>query len=217
MTETATEVDPDESRWGFTLELFAVVLMSLTAIATAWTGFQSAKWSGVMSIRFSEAAAGRTESVRWSNTAAQEVNLDVSVFVAWVEATAVGDDELAGFIRDRFPTRLQVATDAWLDTDPLGDPDAPSSPFVMDAYVHEARDEALRLEALAETKSADAREANQRSDNYVLTTIVFASVIFFAALSSKLRDREARIALLSVAGVAFIGALAVVLSFPKQW
>jgi hypothetical protein len=217
MTEAVVEPDSDESRWGFTLELFAVLLMSLTAIATAWTGFQSSKWSGIMSIRFSEAAASRTESVRWSNTAAQEVNLDVSVFVAWVEATAVGNDDLAEFVRDRFPARLQVATDAWLDTDPLGDPSAPTSPFVMDEYAHEAAEEAVRLERLAETKSTEAREANQRSDNYILTTIVFASVIFFAALSSKLRDREARIALLSVAGVAFVGAVAVVLSFPIQW
>lgn len=213
-----TEIDEGtESRWGFTLELFAVVLMSLTAIATAWTGFQSSKWSGIMSIRFNEASANRTESVRWSNAAAQELNLDVAVFVAWVQAEGVGDDELADFVRARFPDRLAVATDAWLATEPLSDPDAPSSPFAMDEYVNRASLEADRLEALADDKSVDARAANQRSDNYVLTTIVFASVLFFAALSSKLRDREARIALLSVAGVTFVIAVGVVLSFPIQW
>jgi hypothetical protein len=50
----------------------------------------------------------------------------------------------------------------------------------------------------------------------VLTTIVFASVLFFAALSTKLRHRRPRVILLSVAGGAFIAALAVVLSFPVQ-
>jgi hypothetical protein len=209
--------DLDDRRWGFTLELLAVVLMSLTAIATAWTGFQSSKWSGIMSIRFSEAAANRTESVRWSNIAAQEVNLDASVFIAWVEAVAVGDAQLADFVQERFPRRLHEATEAWLATDPLDDPDAPTSPFVMDEYVNDATVEALRLEALAEERSLEAREANQRSDNYVLTTIVFASVLFFAALSSKLYHRRPRVLLLSVAGVAFVAAVGVVLSFPIQW
>ena len=59
----------EETGWPDFISLFAVVLMSLTAVLTAWTGFQSAKWSGVQAIAFSEAAALRTESVRSSNLA----------------------------------------------------------------------------------------------------------------------------------------------------
>ena len=214
---TGPDPDPEIDRWGFTLELFAVILMSMTAILTAWTGFQSAKWSGMMSIEFSEAAANRTESVRWSNIASQEVNLDVEVFVAWVQAVATDDDPLAEFIADRFPGRLRDATDAWLLTDPLNNADAPRTPFDMDEYEHAAADEALRRESLAEAAAAEARIANQRSDNYVLVTIVFASVLFFAALSTKLKHLRPRLVLLGVAGVSFIAATGVVFSFPIQW
>lgn len=70
------------------VELLAVIVRSLTAILTAWTGFQSSKWSGVMSINFNMAGASRTESVRQANIAGQQVNLDVGVFLAWVEAVA---------------------------------------------------------------------------------------------------------------------------------
>lgn len=216
-SRTTPAPDPDFDRWGFTLELVAVILMSMTAIFTAWTGFQSAKWSGIMSIQFSEAAANRTESVRSSNIAVQEVNLDVEVFVAWVQAVATENELLAEFVVDRFPARLDVAVEAWLLTDPLDDPDAPKSPFEMEDYRNEAADESVRREALAEAASAEARVANQRSDNYVLVTIVFASVLFFAALSTKLKHLRPRLILLGVGGIGFVTAIGVVFSFPIQW
>ena len=37
-------------------EMIAVVLLTVTAIVTAWSGFQASKWSGAMSISFSQAS-----------------------------------------------------------------------------------------------------------------------------------------------------------------
>lgn len=198
------------------LEIVAVILLSLTAIGTAWTGFQSAKWSGVMSISFSEANAQRTESVRRSNAAAHELQLDVGLFTAWVQAIAEDDERLADFLTERFPDRLRVATDAWLETEPLVSPDAPSSPFRMDEYVLVDALESERLERAAEESAAWAREANQRSDNYVLTTIMFASVLFFAGISTKLHHPRPRAVLTGVAAVVFVAAVVVLSTFPVE-
>ena len=48
---------PGPSRWARTREVVAVVVLSITAILTAWCGFEASKWSGMMSIEFSQASS----------------------------------------------------------------------------------------------------------------------------------------------------------------
>jgi hypothetical protein len=50
-------------------ELISVIVMSVTAIATAWSGFQSSQWSAVQATSYGDAANDQTESVRASNEA----------------------------------------------------------------------------------------------------------------------------------------------------
>ena len=213
--EPITALD-DEIGWSDRVDLLAVVLMSLTAILTAWTGFESAKWSGVQAIAFSDAAAARTESVRASNTAGQLFTVDVALFTEFVDATARDDDELATFYRDRFPDRLAVATDAWLDLNPLEDPDAPPSPFALPEYELVEAEEADRLEQEAGEHSAAAREANQQSDDYVLTTVMFAAVLFFTALSGRLRNAKASAVTLIIGAIGFVVGAGIVATFPVE-
>ena len=51
------------------LELAAVLLLAVTAIMTAWTGFQSSKWSGAMSISFAQASTARIDAARLEGVA----------------------------------------------------------------------------------------------------------------------------------------------------
>jgi len=185
------------------LELIAVIIMSLTAICTAWTGFQASKWSGVMSIRFSEANATRTESVRMSDLAGAQRSIDIDLGLNWVRATAQNDDALAEFLSDRFPDHLRVAVDAWVAMAPLDNPDAPSTPFEMSEYVLVEYLEAAELRERADEFALAARSANQQADDYVMLTILFALVIFFAALSTKLEHPRNRRVLL-VLSVVFL-------------
>lgn len=177
--------------------------MSLTAICTAWTGFQASKWSGVMSIRFSEANATRTESVRMSDLAGAQRSIDIDLGLNWVRATAQNDDALAEFLSDRFPDHLRVAVDAWVAMAPLDNPDAPSTPFEMSEYVLVEYLEAAELRERADEFALAARSANQQADDYVMLTILFALVIFFAALSTKLEHPRNRRVLL-VLSVVFL-------------
>lgn len=209
-------LDPRRLRRGQLVELLSVALMSITVILTAWSGFQSAKWGGVMSTSFSEAGASRTESVRMSTIAGQQASVDVAVFTSWIEALAAGDDDLAGFLRERFTDRLDTATTAWEATDPLGNPESPATPFDMSEYVLDAADEAAALEAAAEESSADARTANQRSDNYVVMSVLFAAVIFFGALSTKLASERGQTILLGLAFVGLIVGVVVLSTFPVE-
>lgn len=198
------------------IELFSVLLIALTAVLTAWSGFESSKWGGVMSIEFSAANAARTESVRLSNEANQQTSIDVGLFVDYFGARATEDEVLADFLLQRMPERLAVATNAWLETKPLSTPDAPKTPFEMPEYVVPAMDKAEELAKSADGHSITARDANQTGDNYTITSVFFASVILLAALSTKVVSERLQLVLLVTAVVFFIATSAVIATFPVK-
>ncbi len=210
-----TSADRDTERLS-RLELFAVLLMALTAVMTAWSAFEASKWGGVMSIRFSEASATRTESVRQSNLANRQVTVDVNLFSSYVDAVATDNDAEAEFFRDRFPDRLAVAVDAWEALEPLKDPDAPGTPFEMEEYVVDPAVTADRLEREADQRSSEARTANQDGDNYTITSVLFATVILLAALSSKVRTARTGLVLLALAVVVFVASVAIIATYPVE-
>lgn len=198
------------------IEIVAAVLLSVTTILTAWTAFQSAKWSGVMAIRFSEAGATRTESVRFSTQAGQQASVDVGLFVQWAQAVATDEIDLADFLRQRFRDEFTPALEAWLATDPLHNPDSPPSPFAMDEYRLASADKAAELEQQAEQRAQEARDANQQSDDYVLTTVLFAVVLFFVGIGTKFESLRVRIGLLVLAGIGLAVGISIVATFPIE-
>lgn len=215
------------------VELIATTVLALAAIATAWSAFQSAKWSGEQAILFSEASAARTESARASTTSGQLVQIDVGMFVDWlaavdadsrsgaIEVTAgrpyVADpDTLSGFLYSRFREEFVPAMEAWLATNPLVDPQAPMSPFEMEQYRLESASQADALLSEAEDKATAARRANQNSDNYVLTGVLFALVLFFAGVSSKLKLRRNRSFMMALAILGLVSGIVTVFILPIQ-
>jgi hypothetical protein len=229
--EAAEAKRAESRRLDHRFELLEAVILSIAAVLAAWTGFQSAKWSGVQANSYSQAGASRVESTRRSTLAGQERTVDVVSFTQWLQAAQAegllaqpadpakpyvpDPNVLSGFLYERFRPEFAVAVDAWVATEPRLNPDAPATPFVMPQYRVKASQEAARLERRAEAQSATARAANQRSDNYVLMTIMFATVLFFAGISSKMDTFRARAFLLGMAVLLLLTAMVVVATFPK--
>jgi hypothetical protein len=213
------------------IELIATIIMALAAIATAWCAFQATKWSGIQAIEFSNANAARVESTRADNLANTQRSVDVNVFTSWLDAVAGEIDAgviepvseagytpqegtLSAFYYERMRDEFRPALDAWLATDPLNDPAAPSTPFAMGEYQLAAAQEADDFLTQAATDRQDALDANQNGDNYVLTTVGFALVIFFGGVSSKLAERRNRWIAIILALVLFAGGLVAAFSLP---
>jgi hypothetical protein len=196
------------------LELLATILLAIAAVATAWSSYQSARWSGVQAIDFSKANATRVESTRAATQAGQETQIDVLTFTQWVNAYAAKEKHLADFYFDRFRSEFKPAVRAWIATDPLTNPKAPPVPFAMPQYKLASEAESHKLLAEAERNTAEARQSNQRSDNYVLAVVLFAAALFFAGISTKLRAPGQRTAVLSLGYVLFLGAAVWVATFP---
>lgn len=213
------------------VELVATMVLAIAAIATAWSGFQSSKWSGEQTIHFSEASAARTESTRASTSAGQLAQIDVGMFSAWLAALdsdlrsgeieiVAGEpyvpdqNTLSGFLFTRFRGEFSLAVEAWLETGPLGNSSAPTSPFVMPDYTLDSAAQADALLIQAEQKVADARRANQNSDNYVLTGVLFALVLFFAGISAKLQRARNRSIMMATAILGLASGIVTVLLLP---
>lgn len=194
-------------------ELLAVVVMSMTAVLTAWTGFQSTKWSGVMSISFSQAAGRRAEATLVSDLRGTQLAEELEVVTGWLDASAAGDDELASVYRDLFGSDLEAIVAEW-EAMPVDD--RPSSPLAMDAYGEGMFAPVSDLLEAADDRFQYALTANQRSDNYVVTTVLSATVLFFAALSTKLRSHRLQVAMLGLSVLGFVAVAAVVASFPVK-
>jgi len=204
-----------ERDWDNWIEVGSAVLMSLAIIASAWCAYQAARWSGVQSIEFSEAAANRNKSMIFASLAGTQIEIDATVFMDYASLYLqenIAQEQLDKFEERFFTDRLEVAMEAWLATGPLENPDAPRNPFEMDAYQNSNLAIAEATFNLAEMDSNAAKEANQQSDNYVMLTVLFAAVLFFAGVSTKLKIRWIKISIL-ILGIIIFYATALTLSF----
>ncbi|WP_265522327.1 hypothetical protein [Oerskovia flava] len=196
-------------------ETVTVVLLSVTAVLTAWSGFESSKWGGEMSIAFSRASTQRIEASTESTKALAARAIDLQVFSLYLEGVADGNAELEDFARDRFTPHFEPAFDEWLASRPLQNPDAAPSPFALDSYVPPGEVEAAEADARADAYFAQALVNNQRGDDYTLVTVLFALVLFFGAFAGRFRSERASWGMVGAGTALLVAGIGLLLTFPK--
>ena len=203
-------------RWEPLAEVIATLVLALATVATAWSGYQAARWGGEQSSSYSQAGALRTESVRASNQAGQLIQIDIGLFTNWVNAFAAGDQQLTGFYENRFRDEFKPAFEAWIATEPVANPDAPSTPFEMPEYRVSAAEESSILEEQAAESFAKGEAANQIGDNYILNTVFLASVLFLGGIASRFKAMSARwVIILFSLGILAFGLVNIII-YPIQ-
>lgn len=188
-------------------EIVATVLLSVAAVATAWSGYQATRWNGEQAKASGRTNAIRVEAARAQGLAEAQTQVDVATFIQWVDAYALDRQELVDFYFKRFRTEFRPAVNAWLATKPLKNPKAPLTPFAMPQYKLAASADARRLDAEAEISSATVRRNIQRGSNYVLGVVLFSVSLFFAGMSTKLTDARLRTITLTLGCMVFLGTL----------
>lgn len=207
--ENSTEEAPEKPPAGHVRETIVLIVLSVTAVLTAWCGFESSKWSGEMSVAFSEASSSRIEAARQSGIANAGLQADLTIWGVYVQARAQGDTALATYVEKRFTDHFLVAYRAWIAQ---GEPT--NGPFKMKEYVPPGTTEAAAADQRADRRFADALVYNERGDNYALLTVLFALVLFFAAASTRLVRPNAQRILLGVAIIFLIAATVILATFP---
>lgn len=195
-------------------EVITAILLSLATVVTAWCGYQSARWSGEQTRAYNQATAARVTTARIEGRALIQDDLNVGLFVPYITAIARNETELTDFLYQRFPPALKAATDAWLATNPLENPQAPLSPFDMPEYQLEDTADIEKFEQLTVEKFSEANAANETADNYVLLTVIFAMVLFFTGISSNFQPGVVQNMMVILASLSFVVGLGFLMRLP---
>jgi hypothetical protein len=196
------------------VEIVATALLSVAAIATAWSSYQATRWNGDQARAASRTNAIRIDAARAQGLAEAQTEVDVATFIQWVDARAQQKPGLEGFYRKRFRAEFKPAFNAWLAREPFSNAGAPPTPFAMPQYRLAATAEADRLDAEAAVSAEHVSRSIQRGSNYVLGVVLFAVSLFFAGISTRVANPGSRKALLGLGCLIFVGTVVWIATFP---
>ncbi|MFY2563724.1 hypothetical protein ACN469_39410 [Corallococcus terminator] len=205
-----------ERRREYVLELLATVLLALATVGSAWTAYQSTRWSGEQSFQYSKANALRAESVRASTEMALMVEIDTSLFESWADAWTDGDTRRTEFFERRFREEFRPAFEAWRAEATHPDEAPGGTPFTRPEYHPAPLDKSRELADQASQYFESARQSNQHGDNFTFCVVLFASVLFFAGVSTKLLHPSLKVSLLALATVMMVVAILYMFSLPQN-
>jgi hypothetical protein len=205
-----------KARWEVVVEVAEVAVLAIVAIATAWSGYQAARWDSERSVLYGRASADRFQADAASTLGGQELSADAAMFTAYLQARSAGNSKLEAVYIRRFTPDYRAAFFAWLKTEPFTNPAAPPGPGYMRQYHNPSFASAGRLNALAAATFDQGTAAGDTADRYVRDTVLFASVLFLIAIAQRFKLRSVRVATTTVAmGVAAYTTFAM-LTLPRQ-
>jgi hypothetical protein len=196
-------------------EIAEAVVLALVAVATAWSGYQAARWDGRQALLYATSAKLHVEAGVAATEGGQQRLLDVVTFNTWIEAMETKDAKVADLYVRRFSPEYHVAFEAWLKTNPSTNRDGPAGPSLMPQYHNGLLKRSEQLNQDGTSAFAEGTEARETSDNYVRGTVLLATVLFLIALAQRFKLRDVRLGLLVVAGGLTVYGLAAVATYPR--
>jgi hypothetical protein len=197
------------------IEILEAVLLAVVAVATAWSGYQTARWDGRQAHLYGLSTKDRALSNKAATRSGQEELYDTSTFSFWLQAKAQGDREAATLFERRFRPEYRLAFAAWLRTDPFRNPKAPPGPILMPQYDNAMATKAQAYDTRATTAFEQGTKARERGDKYLRNTVLLATVLFLTALAQRFKVEAVRIGLLGVSAVLLVIALYFVVTYPR--
>ena len=197
------------------LEIVEAIVLAIVAIATAWSGYQAALWTGHQAELYGLASRYRVQAEGAATTANQERLYNASTVVEWLKAEANGQKKLADLFERRFLPEFRPAFEAWKQTDPLNNPDAPSGPFFMKEYRSSKTEEAAKLNDQATETFEQGNRARNLSDDYVRVTVLLATVLLLTAISQRFKTHAVRVGLAVIAMMLLAAPIYRILTLPR--
>ena len=206
----------EKGRWRpEAVEILEAILLAIVAVVTAWSGYQAALWDGESAKEYATSSRVRAEGTALQLTANEVTLYNTNVLNMWMQATTTGNKELADFELRRFTPEYKVAFDAWLETDPLRNADAPPGPRYMPEWEDPIAEESTEKLKEAEHAFQLGVDYRLRAEHYVQLTVIFAAVLFLIAIGQRFKFRGVRIAVLSVAGLTLLYAVITLATYPR--
>jgi len=195
--------------------MIEAIVLSIVAVATAWSGYQAARWDAVSSLQYSLATRMTVLAQEQMTIAGQDRLYDIVTFDNWIAQKTAGHEELAAIFERRFRPEYRVAFNAWQKLHPLTNPSAPAGPNFMKQYVNANEHESARLENEAIAHFDRAVSMRDIGDRYVRVTVFLATVLFLTALSGRFEALPPRVAVVGVASLLLITSTYWIVSLPR--
>jgi hypothetical protein len=197
------------------LEIVEALVLAIVAIATAWSGYEAALWTGNQSELYGQASKLRVQAEGAATFANQERLYNASTVVEWLKAQAHNDKKLTVIFERRFLPEFRPAFEAWKKTDPLNNPNAPAGPQLMPEYRSSKTEMAARLNDQATEVFDQGTRGRENADQYVRATVMLATVLLLIAISQRFKTRLVRIGLLVVAALLLCYPVYHILILPR--
>jgi hypothetical protein len=208
------EQTPNARNWDQRTTMLSLLLMAMATLGSSWSAYQASLWNGVQTFRLVDAAAASRAADEKRLTSNQLRTLEASLFVEFARDLYEGKIKLSEFLLARMRPEMREAVRAWMATEPLKNPRAPSTPFVMPQYRAKMDDEARELEAKSAATYNEAQKANRTSDIYAMAGVLFTAALFLAGLVSGFDQRLARQIILAMSLSMLIIALLIMARQP---
>lgn len=197
------------------VEVLEACLLAFVAIATAWGGYQAARWDGRQSKLYAQSSKNRALATQQSTRSGQLQLYDSTVFSFWLQATAEGKEAVARRFEHRFRPEFRPAFQAWLRTDPFTNPKAPPGPLLMPSYQDAAAARAAAYGRRATALFTLGTEARESGDRYVRDTLLLATVLFLTALAQRFHRHRVRVTLVVISGALLVVAITFLALYPR--
>lgn len=181
------------------IEIIEAVILALVAVATAWSGYQAAKWAGNRAEQYAKASRLRVTAEGLVTLAGQERIYDSDTFNTWLAAKLDGKEKEAEFLERRFRDEYRTAFTAWMKTDPFNNAQAPAGPIFMPEYHDAKHEQFLDLSKRAAEIADQGTKSGETGDQYVRITVLLATVLLITAIGQRFRVRAARIVFMILA------------------
>ena len=221
--EMAHKISEDEdrtvqhgSRFFRVIEIMEAFALAFVAVATAWSGYQSALWSGRQAELYGESSKLRVGADADATLAGQQRLYDVITVHEWLRAKLSGNNKLARLFEARFRDEFQVAFNAWMKLDPLNKPGSPPGPTFMPEYKIKLADQADSKNEQASALFEEGTQARHKADAYVRITVYLATVLLLTAIGQRFHFRIVRLFTLGLAVVLLTIALYFMLTLPHM-
>jgi hypothetical protein len=201
LNEAGKSTARHSSRFEEVVEIIEAVVLALVAIATAWSGYQAARWEGNRTELYGESSRLRVTAEGLAALAGQERLYDTTTFNAWLNAGSREDRKLGQFLERRFREEFRTAFKIWIATDPFNDPAAAPGPTFMPEYRNAKAEQAEKLNEEALSTFNQGTLCGATGDRYVRVTVLLATVLLLTAISQRFRITVVRTGLLCTAFV----------------
>jgi len=196
------------------IEIVEAVVLAIVAVATAWSGYQAARWDALSNQSYNLASRTTVVSQEKATLAGQDRLYDITSFNAWLDAKVAGKGKLATFYQRRFRPEYATAFAAWWKLDPFNNSSAPPGPIFMTEYVNANSRESARLAEEAKNhfeKGVSTRETGDK----VKVTVFLATVLLLTALSQRFQIFGPRVAVVAIAFALLVVSTYWILTFPR--